>query len=126
MSLIYSKIGKTINVGVKLRKNHLCNFNKEMFSSGQVAQLSLKRKHLLSLNSHSRSQSTPEVNFNGDYERSGQLSIQRRRSGISTNQKRQPRLSLPPPPNEPYKPKRPHSMDIQSQRAQSLGNLTGR
>ena len=44
----------------------------------------------------------------------------------SQSERRKPRLSLPPPPSEPYRPKRPQSMDISSQRAHSLGNLTGR
>ena len=33
----------------------------------------------------------------------------------STHERRKPRLSLPPPPSEPYRPKRPQSMDISSQ-----------
>ena len=68
--------------------------------------------------------------MNGDQNERSQHSMSRRRrtdfGAPVQNQKRQPRLSLPPPPNEPYKPKRPHSMEIPSQRAHSLGNLTGR
>ena len=59
-------------------------------------------------------------------------SINRRRSGpapknlvSNIDRRERPRLSLPPPPSEPYIPRRPQSIDIANQRAHSLGNLTG-
>ena len=84
----------------------------------------------------SRSRSTPEVNhipstMRQQHGRQGptltnQLLMSRPQSEMNTHERRKPRLSLPPPPTEPYRPKRPQSMDISSQRAHSLGNLTGR
>lgn len=90
----------------------------------------------------SRSRSTPDVNHipttlqQQHRQPMHQQQQQQLRQGPTlTNQllqssgegnRRKPRLSLPPPPSEPYRPKRPQSMDISSQRAHSLGNLTGR
>jgi hypothetical protein len=77
-----------------------------------------------------RSRSTPDVNNMGFGTTGSVLSsaASRRRSGPSSShleRRDKPRLSLPPPPAEPYRPKRPQSMDIAAQRAHSLGNLTG-